>query len=55
MKLGVAGFPPLSFRAVSMWLGLPILWAVVRALRVPFAIERRDCGNSGSSRASDAG
>ena len=27
MKLGVTGFPPLSFRAISMWLGLPVLWA----------------------------
>ena len=42
MKVGVTGFPPLSFRAVSMWLGLPVLWAVLRAMRVPFAIERRD-------------
>ncbi len=42
MKLGVSGFPPLSFRAVSMWIGLPVLWAVLRAMRVPFAIARRD-------------
>ncbi len=42
MKVGVTGFPPLSFRAISMWLGLPVLWVVLRAMRVPFAIERRD-------------
>ena len=27
MKLGVTGFPPLTFRALSMWLGLPVLGA----------------------------
>ena len=25
MKFGVSGFPPLSFRALSMWLGLPVV------------------------------
>ena len=39
MKLGVSEFPPLSFRVLSMWLGLPVLWLFVRwqgtALRVP--------------------
>jgi len=29
MKLGVTHFPTLSFRAMSMWLGLPILFALV--------------------------
>ena len=24
MKLGISGFPPLSFRTLSMWLGLPL-------------------------------
>jgi drug/metabolite transporter (DMT)-like permease len=42
MKLGVTGFPPLSFRAISMWLGLPVLWALLRWQRVPFAIRRAD-------------
>lgn len=42
MKVGVTGFPPLSFRAISMWLGLPVLWVVLRTMRVPFTIERRD-------------
>jgi len=42
MKLGVTGFPPLGFRALSMWLGLPVLWAVLRVQRVPFAIRRED-------------
>ena len=42
MKLGVTGFPPLGFRAISMWLGLPVLWALLRWRRVPFAIRRAD-------------
>ena len=42
MKLGVTGFPPLSFRALSMWLGLPVLGALLLARRVPFAIRRVD-------------
>jgi drug/metabolite transporter (DMT)-like permease len=42
MKLGVTGYPPLGFRALSMWLGLPLLWLVVRLQRVPFGVARRD-------------
>jgi drug/metabolite transporter (DMT)-like permease len=42
MKQGVTDFPPLAFRALSMWLGLPVLWAVLKVRRVPFAIARRD-------------
>ncbi len=40
MKIGVTGFPPLLFRTLSMWLGLPVLYLVVRAMRVPLAIPR---------------
>jgi drug/metabolite transporter (DMT)-like permease len=40
MKAGVAQFPPLSFRALSMWLGLPLLWAILRLRGVPLAIRR---------------
>lgn len=42
MKVGVTGFPPLEFRALSMWLGLPVLWALLRLQRVPFRIARGD-------------
>ncbi|MEP7056904.1 MAG: DMT family transporter [Caldimonas sp.] len=42
MKVGVSGFPPLTFRTLSMWLGLPVLYALTRALRVPLGIERKD-------------
>ena len=41
MKLGATLFPPLSFRAVSMWLGLPVLAAVLVQQRVSFFIARR--------------
>ena len=42
MKVGVTGFPPLFFRTLSMWLGLPVLAAVLAMRRVPFAIARAD-------------
>jgi drug/metabolite transporter (DMT)-like permease len=47
MKLGVSGtpaapspFPPLTFRALSMGLGLPVLAAALVWLKVPFAVPR---------------
>jgi drug/metabolite transporter (DMT)-like permease len=42
MKLGVTGFAPLSFRALSMWLGLPVLYAAVRWMRADLRIPRGD-------------
>ncbi|MCY7314696.1 MAG: DMT family transporter [Rubrivivax sp.] len=48
MKIGVSGlpgtplpYPPLSFRALSMLLGLPVLGAALLLLKVPFAVPRR--------------
>ena len=41
MKVGVTGFAPLTFRAMSLWLGLPLLALVVRGLGLPFALPRR--------------
>ncbi len=40
MKLGVTGFPPLTFRTLCMWLGLPVLWAFLYWRRIPLRIER---------------
>jgi len=40
MKLGVTGFPPLTFRTLCMVIGLPILAMVMIRLRVPFKVER---------------
>lgn len=42
MKLGVTHYPPLSFRTLSMWLGLPVLWLAVRWLKVPLHIPRAE-------------
>lgn len=40
MKIGVTGFPPLTFRSLSMWLGLPVLALVLVWRRVPFCVGR---------------
>jgi drug/metabolite transporter (DMT)-like permease len=42
MKLGVTHYPPLTFRALSMWLGLPVLALGLVVLKVPFRIPRKD-------------
>lgn len=42
MKLGVTHYPPLSFRTLSMWLGLPVLWLATRWLKVPLHIARSE-------------
>src|SRR5688572_20794818 len=42
MKLGVTGYPPLTFRALSLVLGLPVLAAVLLVMKVPFSVPRRD-------------
>lgn len=41
MKLGVTEFPALSFRALSIWLGIPVLAAGLLALKVPFRLPRQ--------------
>jgi drug/metabolite transporter (DMT)-like permease len=40
MKLGVANFPPLTFRAMSIWLGIPVLGLAMVFLRIPFFVPR---------------
>lgn len=42
MKIGVTGFPPLTFRTICMWLGTPVLALVLVVQRVPFRIDRKD-------------
>ncbi|MDM0054996.1 DMT family transporter [Variovorax fucosicus] len=42
MKLGVTGYPPLTFRAISIWLGVPILGLALVAMKVPFRIARKN-------------
>ena len=41
MKLGVTDFPPLTFCAMSLWIGLPVLGLALVAMKVPFRIPRR--------------
>ena len=40
MKLGVTGFPPLTFRMMCLWLGTPVLGLALLAIRVPLRIPR---------------
>lgn len=40
MKIGVTDYPPLTFRVISMWLGLPVLALGLLVLRAPFRIAR---------------
>ncbi len=40
MKIGVTDHPPLTFRTISMWLGLPVLALGVWVLKAPFRIPR---------------
>ena len=42
MKLGVTGYPPLTFRAISIWLGVPVLGLALVAMKVPFRIPRKN-------------
>ena len=44
MKLGVQHFPPLSFRAISMWIGLGVVFAAVRAQGLSLRIARAHWG-----------
>ena len=41
MKLGVTDFPALTFRALSIWLGLPLLALGLLVMKVPFRVPRR--------------
>ena len=40
MKLGVTGYPPLSFRMISLWIGAPLLGLGLLVLRVPLRVPR---------------
>ena len=42
MKLGVTGYPPLTFRSLCLWLGLPVVALLMLARKVPFKVERQD-------------
>ena len=40
MKLGVTGFPPLTFRALCLLLGVPVLGLALLVMKVPFFVAR---------------
>lgn len=42
MKLSVSDYPPLTFRMLSLWLGLPVLGLGLCLLKVPFRVPRAD-------------
>ncbi len=42
LKLGVSGYPPLSFRAMSLLLGLPLLFLATRLLKLQLQVARSD-------------
>ena len=41
MKIGVSSYPPLSFRALSIMLGVPVLGLALVFMKVPFRLPRR--------------
>jgi len=41
MKLGITGYPALTFRALSLVLGLPVLALALALMKVPFRVPRR--------------
>ena len=42
LKTGVTGYPPWTFRSLSMLLGLPVLYAMTRYLNVPLRVPRNE-------------
>lgn len=40
MKIGVTGYPPLTFRTISLWIGAPLLGLGLVLLRVPLRVPR---------------
>jgi drug/metabolite transporter (DMT)-like permease len=42
LKIGVTGFPAITFRSMSMWLGWPLLGLVLLQMKVPFRVPRKE-------------
>jgi drug/metabolite transporter (DMT)-like permease len=40
MKIGVTGYPPFAFRALCVWLGLPVMALAIVAFRQSFVVPR---------------
>jgi drug/metabolite transporter (DMT)-like permease len=41
MKVGVTGFPPLTYRMICLLIGTPVLGLVLLFLKVPFKVPRQ--------------
>lgn len=44
MKAGVTGYPPITFRVASVWIGLPVLALIMLAFKAPFRVPRERWG-----------
>ena len=42
MKMGVTGYPPLTFRAICLLMGVPVLGLALMLMKVPFFVARKD-------------
>lgn len=42
LKIGVTGFPAITFRSISMWIGWPLLGLVLLYMKVPFKVPRNE-------------
>jgi drug/metabolite transporter (DMT)-like permease len=42
LKIGVTGYPAITFRSLSMWIGWPLLGLVLLKMKVPFKIPRNE-------------
>ena len=42
MKMGVTGYPPLTFRAICLLMGVPVLALALVVMKVPFYVARHD-------------
>ena len=40
LKIGVTGYPAITFRSISMWIGWPLLGLVLWKMKVPFKVPR---------------
>ncbi len=42
LKIGVTGYPAITFRSISMWIGWPLLGLVLLYMKVPFKVPRKE-------------
>lgn len=42
LKIGVTGYPPITFRSISMWIGWPLLGLVLLKVKVSFKVPRAE-------------